>query len=116
MSRPRFILLAGEHDAPLPEALKEIERSIESSLTQIAEATTALVELCLAATRPPAPPALAPRLLTVAQAAAALGLGESTVHALVRAGEIESVKIGTARRIPVGALDGFVQRLRAPEA
>ncbi len=60
-------------------------------------------------------PPIAPRLLTVAQAASALGLGESTVHALIRDGKIDAVKIGTARRIPVDVLDRYVRSLQAQE-
>lgn len=52
------------------------------------------------------------RLLTVVQAAALLGLGRSLVYELVLRGEIPSIKIGRARRIPVAALDRFIdQRL-----
>jgi excisionase family DNA binding protein len=35
------------------------------------------------------------------------------MYALVQAGEIESVRIGRLHRIPVAALDGYIDRLRA---
>ncbi|MHB1928116.1 MAG: helix-turn-helix domain-containing protein [Acidimicrobiales bacterium] len=43
----------------------------------------------------------APKLLTVPQAAAALGVGQSTVHNLICTGELGSRKPGGSRRIPV---------------
>jgi excisionase family DNA binding protein len=51
-------------------------------------------------------------LLTMPEAAAALGLCRSVVYDLVLTGQIQSLKIGRARRIPVAALEAFVtQRL-----
>ena len=49
-----------------------------------------------------------PLLLTVPDAAAALGLGRSTVYQLVMTGAIPSLTVGRARRIPAAALDQFV--------
>jgi excisionase family DNA binding protein len=54
-------------------------------------------------------------LLTVAEAAAALGLGRSKLYQLLDAGEIESVKIGKARRVPTAALEMYVNRLQHKE-
>jgi len=51
-------------------------------------------------------------LLTPAEAAEQLGLGRSTVYELLATGELESICIGRARRIPRDALDGYVARLR----
>lgn len=47
-------------------------------------------------------------LVTIAEAAAALGISRSALYELVLAGEIPSVKIGRARRIPVKSLEEFV--------
>jgi excisionase family DNA binding protein len=52
-------------------------------------------------------------LLTVEEAADRLGIGRTLAYALVKAGEIDSVQIGRLRRIPLGALDDFLTRLRA---
>jgi excisionase family DNA binding protein len=53
------------------------------------------------------------KLLNVNEAATALGLGRSLVYALVATGELTSIKIGRARRIPIGAIDDFIeQRLK----
>jgi excisionase family DNA binding protein len=49
-------------------------------------------------------------LVTVAEAADALGLCRSIIYELLLAGELPSVKIGRARRIPVAALEAFVER------
>ena len=47
-------------------------------------------------------------LLTVNQAASRLGIGRSFLYELVMRGEIQSVKLGRARRIPVAALAQFI--------
>lgn len=52
------------------------------------------------------------RLFTIPQAADVLSLGKSTVWQLVHSGRIESVKIGTARRIRREALDAYVNSLQ----
>jgi len=51
-------------------------------------------------------------LLTVEEAAHRLGIGRSTAYQLIGNGEIESIQIGHLRRIPVDALDAFVDRQR----
>jgi excisionase family DNA binding protein len=59
------------------------------------------------------PPDVTPRLLlTVAEAAETLSLGKSLVYTLLATGEIESVRIGRARRIPVEALQHYVNTIR----
>jgi excisionase family DNA binding protein len=52
-------------------------------------------------------------LLTPTEAAETLGIGRSKLYELMRAGVVESVLIGTARRIPAEALVTYVARLRA---
>jgi excisionase family DNA binding protein len=49
-------------------------------------------------------------LVTVVEAAEALGIGRTAMYDLLLAGELPSVKIGRARRIPVQALETFVAR------
>ncbi|PBA24245.1 DNA-binding protein [Mycobacterium avium subsp. hominissuis] len=46
----------------------------------------------------------AERLYTVDQAARILGCGRGKIYAMIREGEIRSVKIGKLRRIPASAL------------
>lgn len=64
----------------------------------------------------PAPSAVPKVLLTVEEAAAAMGLGRTYVYELVMRREIRSVKLGRKRRIPVAALDEFVARQLGPLA
>jgi excisionase family DNA binding protein len=45
-----------------------------------------------------------------------LGLGRTNVYALMARGELSSVKVGAARRIPAADVEQFVQRLRAGES
>jgi len=47
-------------------------------------------------------------LLTVEEAASALGLGRTYVWKLVMRNDIHSLKVGRKRRIPVSALHDFV--------
>ncbi len=49
-------------------------------------------------------------------AAAALGIGRSKLFELIAAGQIETVQIGRARRVPHEALEQYVARLRAQSA
>jgi excisionase family DNA binding protein len=51
-------------------------------------------------------------LLTPTEAADLLGVSRSTVYELLNSGDIESVHIGRARRIPAASLHAFVNRLR----
>ena len=52
------------------------------------------------------------RLVSVEATSQVLGVGRTQVFALLRAREINSVKIGTRRLIPVAAIDEYVARLR----
>lgn len=53
-----------------------------------------------------------PLLLTPEQTATALSICRTKVYELLRTGQLESVQIGSSRRIPVAALDDYVERLR----
>ncbi len=44
-----------------------------------------------------------------------LGVGPTTAKALIKSGELRSVKIGRARRVPADALHEYVQRLDAEQ-
>jgi excisionase family DNA binding protein len=52
-------------------------------------------------------------LLTVEEAARRLRIGRTTMYALISGGAIESVTIGTLRRIPAECLAVYVTTLRA---
>jgi excisionase family DNA binding protein len=51
-------------------------------------------------------------LLTPEQAAATLAICRTKIYELLGKGELESVQIGTSRRIPYAALTEYVQHLR----
>jgi excisionase family DNA binding protein len=55
-------------------------------------------------------------LLTVWETARALGVGRSTVYELINAGELEVVHIGRACRVPIVAVEAYVERLRRAQA
>jgi excisionase family DNA binding protein len=52
-------------------------------------------------------------LLRPEEVAEYLNIGRSMVYELMRAGKLESVRIGTCRRIPRAAADEYVRSLRA---
>ena len=52
-------------------------------------------------------------LLKPEEAAEVLGIGRSKLYELLAAGEIESVRIGSSRRVPMKGLHDYVERLRA---
>jgi len=51
-------------------------------------------------------------LYTVPEVAEMVGLGRSKLYELIAAGELESVRIGRATRVPASALARFVEDLR----
>jgi len=56
------------------------------------------------------------RLLTVEGAARLLQLGRTLTYTLVQRGDLASVKIGRSRRVPVQAIDAYIERLTADQA
>jgi excisionase family DNA binding protein len=54
-------------------------------------------------------------LLKPAEAARALGIGRSKLYELIAAGVVDSVLIGSARRIPADALSTYIDSLRHPQ-
>ncbi len=61
------------------------------------------------------PLAAAKVLLTVEEAAARLNLGRTSVFALIKNGQIASVRIGRARRIPAREVEAYAERLVAEQ-
>ena len=54
-------------------------------------------------------------LLTVEDAALWLSIGRTTMYALLKEGQINSVRIGRLRRIPSEALTAYTERLVAEQ-
>ena len=54
-------------------------------------------------------------LLTIDEAAEALGICRAMVYKLISSGELRSVKIGKAHRVSVEELQRYVQRLAEKE-
>jgi len=50
-------------------------------------------------------------LLRVEEAAARLGIARTLMYRLVLSGDVESVHVGRLRRVPVAALEDYVQKL-----
>ncbi len=53
-----------------------------------------------------------PLLVDVSEAGRRLGCGRTTIYQLIDRGELETVKVGRLRRVPVVALDEYVDGLR----
>jgi excisionase family DNA binding protein len=53
-------------------------------------------------------------LLSVEEVARALRLGRSKTYELIASGELETVHIGRSVRVPVDAIERFVDGLRRP--
>ncbi len=53
-----------------------------------------------------------PLLVTVMQVARMLGIGRTAVYGLLDRKVIESVQIGSARRVPVDSVEAYVRSLR----
>ena len=62
----------------------------------------------VAMTRDNSSPHIAPRTLSVDDAAAAIGIGRTSTWGLVKTGRLRSIKVGKSRRVPVGAIDEFI--------
>ena len=78
------------------------------------EAVSALVSALIAATIEPTPRPNAPdRLLSVDEAARALGIGRSVLYGLIASGRVRSVKVGRRRLIPSSAVAGYIAELAA---
>lgn len=62
-------------------------------------------------------PNSSPRLLlTVDEAAAALGMGRTAIFEQLRLGRLKSVKVGRARRIPLDYIEDFITLLKTEAA
>lgn len=59
---------------------------------------------------------LAPVVLTVPEACAMLRISRWTLYELIRSRQLETVKIGSRRVVPVSAVRVFIDRLRGEEA
>lgn len=57
-----------------------------------------------------------PLLIDVEEGARLLGIGRSRFYLLLQTGEVESLKIGRRRVVPLTALEAFVERLRREQA
>lgn len=67
-------------------------------------------------TAPDRGPRTAEELLTVPQVMARLQLGRSAVYDLLRSGQLASITLGRARRIPALALTDFIRTRLEQEA
>jgi len=57
-----------------------------------------------------------PMLVTVDQVAKMLGIGRTTAWELIRRQKIKSVKIGRTRRVPIEAIQEYIERLMNKDA
>lgn len=64
-----------------------------------------------AASQPPKQPASPPQLITIADAAARLGVSIKTIRRWIQAGKLAAVRVGRQIRIPLGAFMHFLGTL-----
>jgi excisionase family DNA binding protein len=57
-----------------------------------------------------------PILVSVVEAAQMLSIGRTVAWELVRKQKIKSVKIGRTRRVPIAAIQDYIQRLMDEDA
>lgn len=55
------------------------------------------------------------RLYTPMQACSLLGVGRTRLYALMKSGDLRSVKLGKSRRIRRSALDTYIENLQEAE-
>jgi excisionase family DNA binding protein len=101
-------------DTPLAKVLRPADNqaATEALLAELAEALNHRTEGMHSDPAAPAqrvPPERV--LLTPEEAGEGLGIGRTTVYALMKSGELESVQIGRLRRIPTSALHEYAARL-----
>lgn len=60
-------------------------------------------------------PKSTPMLLTVPEACSRLRVSRWTLYQLIRSGQLDTIKIGSSRRVPVTAIGELVDRLRQAE-
>lgn len=85
-------------------------------ISLLADALGVSLQALLDLIRASAPDAPDPTLvaLTVEEAARRLGVGRTTMYALLASGEIPSVTVGRLRRIPAEALNEYVAARTQP--
>ena len=79
--------------------------ALELSILGVPQRSLLRKESSVASTQPSAPVRL---LLTVPEVASALGVGRNVVYELILTGQLASIKIGRLRRVPVGAVETFI--------
>jgi excisionase family DNA binding protein len=60
--------------------------------------------------------AVVPVVVRVPEACALLRVSKWTLYELIRTGQLETIKIGSRRVVPVAAIQGFVERRRGQES
>jgi excisionase family DNA binding protein len=93
------------------QLVDRIEARLAEAVVEL-DAEAELADLAALALSSPGPEGGGgPQLLTVSQTAALLGLGQSTIHQMIRDGRLGSCKIGNSRRIPMTHIETFVSGL-----
>jgi excisionase family DNA binding protein len=92
-------------------SLADLTARAEVLAAELTAAVNAIRAAASASKAQPDPVAVRPSLLTVEQAAEALGLSRSAVYTLISSGQLRSVRIGSRRRVPIRAVDAFVTAL-----
>ena len=107
-----MVVTPTESKNAVPMQIRQVARSAEQAAvelaTQLGHLTDALEVLASTPTQQDGVPAL---MLTPEQAADALAISRSGLYALLRCGQLKSVKIGASRRVPAAALERYLAQL-----
>jgi excisionase family DNA binding protein len=91
---------------PDPVVVRGQAAAVEQACAALAREVAALVDLVTELAERPAP---APLAVSVEEAARLIGVGRSKMFALVRSGEVRSVRAGGRRLVPIRALEEFLE-------
>ena len=91
---------------PDPLVLRGQAAAFEQACAALAREFAALVYLVTELAERPAP---APLAVSVEEAARLIGVGRSTMFALVQSGSVRSVRVGARRLVPTRALEEFLE-------
>jgi excisionase family DNA binding protein len=118
MGTPRQIRtgsLSAVEDTPTKttaELAEGIQTRLAGAVVELEALRLEVAELAALACAPPASDRrVGIQLLTVRQTAVLLGLGQSTVHQMIRDGRLGSCKIGNSRRVPMTEIETFLSSL-----
>jgi excisionase family DNA binding protein len=111
-TEPAFLsAIPGRAGVTAQDLAGRLEARLANVVVELEGLRTEIAALAAFAWTPTNGSNVAPKLLTVRQAATMLGVGQSTVHHLIRTGRLASRKLAGSRRVAVVDVDAFIASL-----